>query len=99
MKLPWAKRHHTHPHLERPFYSYGRCSKCGHLILLGQIDNKEVRVRDNYKFKGAEVEYTLVYAEGCAPEYNYKEIAIDGTARFYKDGKEVSDDRDRTRNG
>lgn len=82
IKFPWAKRKHTHP--DPTLLKYGVCSGCGHLILMGQVRNKRVRVFD--RSKGGTVEWTETYGESCAPEWDTREIAMDGEIRYYKDG-------------
>jgi len=52
------------------------------------VENKEVRVID--RSKGATIEHLEVYGKSCAPEYDLREIAIDGKERFYKDGREIN---------
>jgi len=75
----WAKREHTHP--DPTFLKYGVCAGCGHLILMGQVRNKRVRVID----RSQGLEHYEVYGESCAPEWDTKEIGIDGEVKYYKD--------------
>ena len=89
LRLPWAKRHHTHP--DPGLFKYEVCSKCGHLILTGHVENKKVSITDKHSCKPCTVERTAIYAKSCAPPYDHIEIAIDGITRFYKDGEEVKE--------
>lgn len=84
-QLPWAKREHYHP--DPTLIKYAVCSGCGHLILIGHVRNKAVRVLD--RSKGGTIERNELYGESCAPQWDIKEIAIDCKVRFYKDGKEI----------
>lgn len=80
IKFPWAKRDHTHP--DPTLSKHGVCSGCGHLILMGQVRNKVVRVLD--RSQGGTIEHNEVYGESCAPEWDTREIGIDGEVRYYK---------------
>ena len=84
IKFPWAKRNHIHP--DPTFWKYEICSGCGHLIRRGQVRNKRVQVRD--RVRG--LSWSEIYGESCAPDWDIKEIAIDGQARYYKEGKEIN---------
>lgn len=86
-RLPWAKREHTH--LDSTLSKYTVCSGCGHLILMGHIRNKIVRVLD--RSSGGTIEWNEIYSESCAPQWDTKEIAIDCAVRYYSKGKEVGD--------
>ena len=88
IKLPWAKREHSHP--DPGFWRYGVCSGCGHLILMGHVKNKGVKVTD--RFEGFTTIRQKCYAFSCAPPWDTEETAIDGKVRYYKDGKEVQDE-------
>ena len=85
-KVPWAKRNHYHPDY---LWKYIPCSRCKHLLLFGHVENKIVRVLD--RREGSE--RTEIYGPTCAPDYDIREIGIDGQTRFYKDNKEVKDVR------
>ena len=78
-QLPWAKRQHHH--LDPALLKYTTCSKCRHLLLDGHVENKRVEVID--RSKGATLSWTETYGKSCAPEYDRKEIGIDGEIRFY----------------
>ena len=87
-ELPWAKRNHYHPDLSFLHLTlYTVCSGCGHLILIGQVRNKSVRVLD--RSRGGTIEHTEVYGESCVPSWDTKEIGMDGEIRYYKDGARV----------
>ena len=86
IRVPWAKRSHTHPDLT--LLKYGVCSGCGHLILMGQVRNKVVRVLD--RSKGGTLEWNEIYGESCAPGWDTKEIGMDGKVRYYKDGARLT---------
>ena len=84
IQLPWAKRKHYHG--DPTLLKYVTCAKCRHLLLVGHVENQRVEVVD--RSKG--VSYTELYGKSCAPEYDRKEIALDGKVRFYKEGKEIT---------
>lgn len=85
IKFPWAKRNHIHP--DPTLLKYGVCAGCGHLILMGQVRNKIVRVLD--RSKGGTIEWNEVFGESCAPEWDTKEIGMDSEIRYYKDSKKI----------
>ena len=89
MKWPWAKRQHYHA--DQGFLIYVPCSKCEHLILAGHVDNKRVQVID--RSGGGTITHNEIYGLSCAPDYDLKEIGIDGAVRFYKDGKDIEKDQ------
>lgn len=78
----WAKRNHTHP--DSTLLKYRVCSGCGHLILIGQVRNKVVRVLD----RSQGMEWNEIYGESCAPKWDIKEIGIDGEVKYYAGGKQ-----------
>ena len=80
IEFPWAKRNHCHA--DFAFLKYGVCSGCGHLVLMGQVRNKYVQVMN--RVKG--LEFNEIYGESCAPNYDLKEIGLDGEVKYYKKG-------------
>lgn len=82
----WAKREHSHPDLN-PLRRYATCAGCRHLILIGHVDNKHVIVLD--RSGGGTVTWTETYGKSCAPDYDTKEIGIDGETRYYKNSQRV----------
>ncbi len=85
IQFPWAKRHHYHA--DPTLMKYTTCSKCRHVLLTGHVDNKRVTVVD--RRRGGTITHNEIYGLSCAPDYDRKEINIDGKIRFYKDGNEV----------
>ena len=85
IQFPWAKRQHYHA--DPTFLKYTTCAKCHHLLLIGHVDNQRVKVID--RSHGYTATHTELYGKSCAPQYDQKEIAIDGAVRLYKDGKEL----------
>lgn len=86
MKLRfWAKREHYHREFLDNITKFTRCAGCGHILLMGHVDNKRVRVVN--RMEGTE--HCEIYAGPCIPEWDMKEIAIDGKIRYYKNGQEV----------
>lgn len=84
MWIPWAKRNHYHS--DPTLLKYGVCSGCGHLILVGQVRNKYIRVID--RIQG--LEFKEIYGESCAPGYHLKEIGLDGEVKHFEKGTRVS---------
>ena len=80
IRFPWAKREHSHPEF---IFKYIVCAGCGHLLLNGHRRNKEVQVHDRGKGWGTET-----YGESCVPDWDIKEIGIDGKVKYYKIIKE-----------
>ncbi len=80
--FPWAQKNHSH---FDPTLSV--CSGCGHLILTGQIRNRLVIVFD--RSKGGTITHNENYGESCAPDWDTKEIAMDGEVRYYKAGVRI----------
>ena len=83
IRAPWAKRYHVHPSR----LDYATCAKCGHVILIGHVRNREVKVTD--RSKGYIEQRYQLYGESCAPAWDTEEIALDGKVRHYRDGVEV----------
>jgi len=84
IQLPWAKRNHYHS--DSTLLKYGVCAGCGHLILTGQVRNKHIRVLD--RVRGLELNEN--YGESCAPNYDLKEIGLDGEVKYYEKGIRVN---------
>ena len=87
MKFPWAKQNHTHQEFIDIMLRYSACSGCGHVILMGHVDNKLVRVFNRQEGW----ESTKVYGKSCAPAWDMEEIGIDGVVRYYKDNKQIKE--------
>lgn len=85
MNLPWAKRKHYHG--VAMLTRLTTCAKCQHLLLIGHTTNKEVQVID--RSSGGTITHTEIYGKTCAPNYDLRDIAIDGEIRFYSKGKEL----------
>lgn len=85
LEFPWAKRKHYHA--DPSFLKYTTCSKCGHVLLTGHVDNKKVQVID--RSGDGTITHNEIYGLSCAPSYDIKEIGIDGKVRFYRNGNEV----------
>ena len=79
-RFPWALRNHYHgdPTLLR----YGVCSRCGHVILMGHVENHKVSIRAWGLTWGA------TYSKGCAPAFTHLELAPDKTVHAYIDSEE-----------
>lgn len=80
-KLPWATKRHYHG--DPTLLKYGVCSKCGHLILNGHVNNQVVSIRAWGMTWGA------TYAKQCAPCFDHLELAPDRTVHAYNDKVEV----------
>ena len=77
----WTMLKHNHPNTS--LFRDSVCSGCGHLILTGQVRNKEVHVLNRQEGW----EQTKTYGESCAPAWDMEEIGIAGEVRHYKEGK------------
>ena len=83
IRFPWAKREHSHPEF---IFKYIVCAGCGHLIPNGQIGNKMVRICNETRW--GKMEWMETYGESCVPDWDIKEIGIDGKVKYYKIIKE-----------
>ena len=88
LQWPWAKRKHSHP---APLCECSVCSGCGHLILIGHVRNKQVKVIDRSQYGGLTVTHIETFAHSCAPAYDVKEIGLDGKERFYVKNPETGE--------